>query len=822
MFWENLYRDLQYAYRGIRRNPGFSAVAVVTLALGIGANTAIFNAIDEALLRPLPLPNPEQLVAIYNFNQKTGSYNSSSYRDYKDFARQNRSLQQLAAYVRMPLDLSIGGSIERVPTEAVTVNYFSTLDLSPIAGRAFRPEDSDASDAVPVAMVAEDLWRNRFQGDPSLVGKTIELEDHRFLVVGIVPRRYRGTNLNWSDPPQVWIPIKSTALILPRLKKADIFHQRSMRWLLMIGRMKAGVNPSQAQADFQVVAAHLAQTEPATNRDMTIAAFSASHAKFWPAYRSSITQSLALFSAAAALVLLLACANVSNLLLERAFGRRREIAVRLSIGAARARIIRQLLTEDVLLVVPSFLLAVAVAFGLEKILLQFPNALGIPLALHLAVGGRMLLFCFLLSFITILLFGIAPALQATKADILPFLKESGNAVSAAFHRNWLRHSLVIVQVAFSMILLVCGGLFVHSLLNAYAIDLGFRPADLLTMAFELPQDKSGGEQPVRFLQGELERISSLAGVETATVAMDLPLTMMRSTISVTDPASTSGPIPVTYNMVGPNYLRTLGISLMSGRDLAMRDTGSSMKVAIVNQTFAKRLWGNGNPVGRIISVEEKPGRPTTVEIAGVAHDSKYESVWEEPEPYLYLAAWQWNSPARCLLVRTRGNPQSLIPAIRQQWQKGLPGMLLYGIRTEEEQMQISLSPQRVAAGFLGAFAILAVILASVGLYSVVAYSVIQRRREVGIRMAIGATPGTVVRHFLGQALYLTGIGLIVGVTAAGVLIRFIASQIKGISVYDPITFAAVASLLAIVTISAASIPAFRAARVDPLRALKEE
>jgi predicted permease len=819
-----LIGDLRVGLRMLRRNPAFAAAAMLTLALGIGAATAIFNAADETLLSPLPLPAPQQLVAVYSFDKKTAHYVSSSYPDFEDFSRRGRSFQHLSAYVRLPLDLTVGNTTERISVEAVSADYFSMLELPPLAGRAFSsPEDDESSSAPAAVMLGEELWRNRFEGDPNLVGKTITIEGSPLTVIGIVPARYRGANLNWGDPPQAWIPLSTVPLLLPRFKKVDIFYQRSARWLVLLGRLREGFTVSQAEAELQLIAANLAQADGATNRDITAKAFLASRFKFWPAYRSSVTQSLVVFILGAGFLLLLACANVSNLLLERAFARRREMAIRIALGAGHGRLVRQLMAENLLMVIGSFSLALLIAFALDAVLSRFPTALGIPLALDLGIRTRMLLFGLMLSFATLLMFGLVPALQASRPDVVPSLKETGNAPLQGGRGDWLQNSLVVAQVAFSMTLLAVGGIFVRSVLKAYSVDLGFRPANLLFMGFDPPGEQYGDGRSESFAQAALRRTSTLPGVENATIVWDVPLTMMQSTTQVLDVESRAPEVlRAAYNMVGPDYFHTLGIAILAGRDFAWSDREDSPKTAIVNQTLADRLWPRSNAVGHTLIVEDQPGRRTLVAVVGLARDSKYVSVWEHPQPYVYFAVWQWHYPVGSLIVRTRGKPQGLVREIQRGWQEASPNAPLYGIHTGEEHVRMSLAPQRFAVGLLASFAILAAIIAAVGLYGVVAYGVARRRRDIGIRIALGAEPGRVVCQILRQALSLTGIGLIVGAGAAGVLMRLIASQVKGVSPYDGVTFLAVSALLCIISLCAALIPATRAANVDPLAALRAE
>ncbi len=486
-------QDLVFAARTWRKSPAFAAAAICTLALGVGANTAIFSAIDEVLLRPLPVPQPDRLAAVYRFNQKTSKYLSTSYPVYQEMREGARSFEALSAYVRLQFNLTVEGHAERVPVEAVTGNYFDMMKLAPLAGRALR-EDDDAA-----VMLGEDLWRARFHADPSLVGRSVTLENVPFVVAGIVPRAFHGPNMNWGDPPQIWMPVRVTIALVPSFRALDILHQKQVEWLLVIGRLRPGVSIARAQAELRTLG---------RDPDVTTAVFPASNAKFWPAYRSSIGAWMAIFAAAAGLVLLLACANLSNLLLERVLGRRREIAIRLALGAGRGRIVRQLLTENLLLAVPGFGAALLVAQGLQKLMLGFPNAFGIRLAMQMTVESRVLLFCFLLSMAASALFGMAPALQATRRDVLPALKESGNT-TAASGQAWLRGGLVVAQVAFSMILLVAGGLFGRSLLRAYSLDLGFHSDHLLAMSFSLPMQVSG-DRAQEFYQQMLRQMAASA------------------------------------------------------------------------------------------------------------------------------------------------------------------------------------------------------------------------------------------------------------------------------------------------------------------------
>jgi putative ABC transport system permease protein len=809
-----MWRDIRFGVRTLRRSPAFTVAAILTLALGIGANTAIFSLIDEILLRPFPLPHPAQLAQVYSFNRKTSSFVSGSYPDYEDFRRQSHSFRQLAAYVRLPLDVTFDSHVERVSIEAVTDNYFAMLEVLPLAGRTIDGEDELAE--AQVAMIGETLWRQRFRGDPAILGKAIVIEDHRFTIVGVVPKRFQGMNLNWGDPPEVWIPLHACALVEPGFAAADIFHRR-LPWLVVTGRLQPSATVVQAEAELKTIAAGIARDQPATNRDLTARAFDLSHSKFWPAYRDSLTRSLMVFAGAAGLVLLLACANVSNLLLQRALKRQREFAIRLAIGAGRAGLVRQLMAESLLLAIPALGCALLVARGLEAILLSFPSAFGVTLALDLSLEKRVFFFSIAISLATTMLFGLVPAFQAMRPDLWPSLKDSGNS-PPAHPRDWLRRGLVVVQVSFSVALLLGGGLFARSLLNAYAVDAGFREQNLSVAEFHFPSSAST-ERVQAFRRNVVDRISALPGVQSAALASHPLLSPIHVVYEV---SSATASTPANGDPVGPDFLRTLEIPLIRGREFTSRDDGHSPKVAVVNQTLAAHLWPGQDAVGQTTMLRQGSATAVPVEIVGIARDAKYHSVWEESEPHLYLPILQSGLAGEYLAVRTRGRPEELFAVMRRQWDAIAPGVPLLGVSTGREALDRSLGTQRAAAALLGGFALVAILLASIGLYSVMAHSVTERTREIGIRVAIGAMPELVVREIVARALMLVLAGLVLGTAGSVATARLIASQVKDVSPYDPVTFCLVAALLVTVSLAAAWIPARRAARIDPALTLRCE
>ncbi len=613
----------------------------------------------------------------------------------------------------------------------------------------------------------------------------------------------------------MWIPLHACALVEPGF--TDIFHHR-LPWLVVTGRLLPSVTLAQAEAELKTIAVGIARDEPATNRDLTARVFELSRSKFWPAYRDSLTRFLMVFAGAAGLVLLLACANVSNLLLQRALRRQREFAIRLAIGAGRVDLVRQLMTESLLLAIPALGCALLVARGLEAILLSFPNVFGVNLALDLSLEKRVFFFSIAISLATTMLFGLVPAFQATRPEVWPSLKDSGNS-PPAHARDWLRRGLVVVQVSFSMVLLLGGGLFARSLLNAYAVDAGFQEHNLSIAEFQVPSTAS--TERVQAFRGDLvDRISALPGVQSAALTSNPLLSPIHVVYEV---SSASAKVPANGDLVGPDFLRTLQIPLIRGREFTSHDDSHSPRFAVVNQSLAARLWPDGpDAVGQTVMLQQGSASARPVEIVGIARDAKYHSVWEKSEPHLYLPILRTDLAGEYLAVRTRGRPDELIASIGRQWDTMAPGVPLLRVRTGREALDSSLGAQRAAAALLGGFALVAILLASIGLYSVMAHSVTERTREIGIRVAIGAMPERVARDIVAKALMLVLTGLILGAAGSVAMARLIASQVKDLSPYDPVTFCAVVALLVTVSLAAAWIPARRAARIDPALTLRDE
>jgi predicted permease len=815
----DLVNDLRYALRKLAASPVFAASATLTVALGIGANTAVFSLINEVLMRPLPLPDAQRIAAVYTYDKKHASYLSTSYPDFQDLQRRSATFEAMSAYVRLPMKLGRGDRVERLPGEAVSSNYFSMLQLAPVLGRMFEPSD-DSSGAVTAVMLSEQLWTSEFNRDPKSIGEAITIEEHPAVVVGIVPKSYQGANLNWSDPPQIWIPIESLPAVMPRFRAINILQQRNIRWLLVLGRTRAGTTIQTAGAELETLISSLAADHP-EDRGLTLRTFPASRSKFWPAYRNSVATSLAVFAGASVLVLLLACANISNLLLAKSLQRRHEVAIRMALGVSRARLIRQLMTESLVLAVPAFLLAMLLADTLGRILAQFPNGLGIPLSFAPEMDWPVIGFCALLSLFTILSFSLAPAIRGTRSELVSSLKESGRSASASGILG-LRDALVLTQVALSTILLIGAVLFTRSLLKGYSIDLGFASTNLITAGFDLPASQSDGESRARVLNQLLQSIGEIPGVEGAALVSNQPLSGVTTRLQIA--GSTSGSangLSANYVVTTPEFFSLFRIPLVDGREFTSHDGANSQKVGVVNETLARDLWHGRNPVGRTIMVQQGPAR-IPVEIVGVARDARYGSVWEKPGDWLWLANGQWPITPDYVVLRARTNRDVFLPLFRASWEKFAPRTPLYGLRTVDEQIQLALAPQRLAAGLLSAFGALAAILACVGIYGLLAYSVNQRRSEIAIRLALGASQAIIVRLVTTRTLLLVGIGALAGFLLAIAGMPMVAAGTKGISRYDVSLFAWAGSLLLTVALAAIIPPVLSALGMSPVEALRQE
>jgi putative ABC transport system permease protein len=827
-FIEALVWDVRYGVRMLRKNPGFTAVAVVTLALGIGVNTALLSFADALLFRPLPVKDPARVLTLYRRSIKDPQYYSPFSRP--EFLDLRRSVQEvfpdLLAYCSFPVNLSMAGNNERVDGEIVSGNYFTVLGVRPALGRGFLPEEDETAGAHPVAVISYGLWQQRFGRDPNILGRTIALNGHSFAIVGVAPSGFRGADLEAA--PDVWFPLMMHAEVSPwGGAGVDLFDNSGTDWLTVMGRLKRGANFRQAEAALQTVGRRFELAYPESAKGWTITAFPSGQAKFYPGTRQGLFPLLALLLGSAGFVLLIACANVANLLLARAAARQREFAVRCALGAGRRRLFQQSLTESVLLAGLGGVAGVVLAYGIPPLIKVFPLPPFVsPQALEFTLDWRSLACALLLSLATALLFGLLPTLQGTRVELAAGVKDERSA--RGYRRSRLRAFLVVTQMALSLLLLIATGLFVQSVRKALTANPGFETRNLLLATVNLGvqgYDKQRGQEFYRQLP---ERVAALPGVRTATWLAKIPLDIYRFATDIQvegapgQPASTMN---VDFNLVAPGCFRTLGIPQLRGRDFTAQDLPASPHVAVVSETMAQRLWPNRDPLGQRFRLNwfgEANALGEPIEVVGLVADSKYRTWTESPRLVMYLPLSQNYLPQMTLLVRTSGNPTRLLGPIQNEVKVLDSQLPLFNVKTMRQQINISVWPQELGSGVLGAFGLLALLLAAVGIYGTMSFVVVQRTHEIGIRMALGAARRDVMKSVLAQALRLVLAGLAIGLVGALALTRLIASLLFEVKPTDPATFAAVCLILTAVAVLASYLPARRAARVDPMVALRYE
>lgn len=817
---ETLLKDLRYGIRSLLKQPGFASVAVLSIALGIGVNTTIFSFVNAVLFRPLPFPESDQLVRLWDGN-------AASYPDYVAYRDDSNVFSSLAAYAQRPLSLNVNGESERIYGEIVTGNYFDVLKVKPAIGRGFLQEEDRTPGTHPVVVLSNALWRRQFNSDPAILGKGIKLNNDSFTVIGVMPEKFAGATL--ISPPDVWVPMIMEPVVDPGSRSLT---SPDEGWLMMLGRLKPDVKLAGAQAAAETIASRLHQARRERNSgpeqmDRRIVAVAEARGLMVPpAGRVPALLAITIVMAVVALVLLVACANVANMLLARAVSRRKEIAVRLALGAGRWRIIRQMLTESVLLSliggVGGLLLA---AWSTNLLATLLPQSIpGNSIAPDVSLDVRVFLYTFLLSAVTGVIFGLAPALQSSKPDVVATLKDQAVKFGRGRTRFTLRNLLVVTQVAVSMLLLVAAGLFLRNLQNTQHPEPGFVTDSGLMMSFDLGlarYDKARGQI---FEEQLLQRVRSLPQIQSASLAEFVPLT---DAGSLTPLYVEGEPTPdrfdddslLSNNTVGLDYFRTMGIPFVMGRDFNASDTASSPEVIVVNETLARRLAPDGNAVGKRIRMDSKGGY---LEVVGVVRDIKYRQLSEKPPFFGYLPLSQRYRSSMTLHVRTPSDPVAAINQLRAEIKTLDPELPLTGVKTMQEHMRLPLAPAKLLALLSSTFGILALLLASIGLYGVMAYLVGSRTREIGIRMALGAQTSGVRRLVIVQGMRLALSGVAVGVVAALALTRVLSGVLYGVSATDPFTFAGVVVLLAGVALLACLVPAWRATKVDPLVALRYE
>jgi putative ABC transport system permease protein len=808
----DLLQDLRYGLRSLRKNPGFASVAILTLALGIGANTAIFSVVNAILLRPLPYDNSERIVRIGGTNlRKTRTLGTFSPQDFFDWRERSTSFETMAAYDGWSPGLTgAEGEPERVEAAKVSSGFFDVLKASPMLGRVFLPSDEQRGNHFSVVL-SHRLWQRRFGSDPDIVSRGLTLNGQSFTVIGVMPASFAGPKFSGGDfeSAELWVTFA------PDLSQWS----RDGRSVdAAIARLKPGVSLEQAQAELSLIAAQLQQQYPDTNAG-TGGAVVSLHEQLVAGVRPA----LLVFLAAVGLVLLIACANVANLLLARSAARQKEMAVRTALGAGRLRIIRQLLTESVLLAALSGAIGVLLAWWAVGVLTSLGSGF-LPQLGGTRIDARVLVSTLAVSLLTGVAFGLAPALAASQPDLNETLKESGRNLTGGINRRNVRGLLVITEVALSLLLLVGAGLLLKSFVRLQRVSPGFEARNVLTMNVFL----SGARYPedwqhAAFFDQVLQRLRSLPGVESAGVVSNLPISGNFDQISFYvegQPVAEREDIPdVERYMVDPNYFQTMRIPLRGGRFFNEGDRAAAPPVAIINESVADRFWPGEDPIGKRVRTD--PSRPWLT-VVGVAGDVRHSGLETAPNLQLYLAHQQSPSQFMTFVVRSVNHPEAQISAVREQVWAVDKDQPVYDLRTMEQLLSESLAQRRFTMLLLGIFAGVALVLAVSGLYGVMSYTVVQRTHEIGLRMALGAQSGDVLKLVVGGGLKLVMIGVVIGLAAAFVLTRVMSSLLFGVSATDPTTFITTSLVLTSVAMLASYIPARRATKVDPLVALRYE
>ncbi|MBZ5561501.1 MAG: ABC transporter permease [Acidobacteriia bacterium] len=816
----SLLQDLRYALRTLARTPGFTAVIVISIALGIAANTTVFSIVNGLMLGVLPVRDPQRLVSF-------SGRGSLSYPDYIDYRDQTKDVFEgvAAHFPFIPASLGGAGEPERAWGEAVSGNYFSILGIKPQQGRFIVPAEDEVQGRDAVVVLSYDLWRRRFASDAAVVGRSVVLNGQRYTVVGVAPAGFHGASRGIL--PEFWVPLAMAGQIMPDLGKLDVVKERNNQWLLVMARLKPDVTRTQAIAAVNVVTQRIDDTYHKDRKGCARRAVSLTTAGgLFGDIRQPAVGLMAILTFVVGLVLLAACANVANLLLARATVRQKEIAIRTALGAGRRRLVRQLLTESLLLALlgaaGGLVLAAFAARGISRFELPLP----IPLLFDFNVDLRVLAFTAGLAILTTLLFGLAPALRATRPDLVAALK-SESTILTRVGRLSLRNALVVVQVALSMVLLVGTGLFLRSLANASSMDLGMRPENVLLMAFDPKLQHYSHERAQQFLSDLRERVSPLAGVQAVSYVDSIPLSIGGINYDFNAGGGNAGsaqPVNADVYDVGSDFFKTMGIPLLRGRDFN-RQTDDE-RVAIINETMARQLFPKDDPLGRTM-LSTMASEKTTFTVIGIARDSKSRTLGEKPSTCAYLfvepnpeKVMSWFGIS--IVVKTASHPRGLVRQVREQIGRLDPNLAVFNVETMQEHVDKSLLLPRISALLLGVFGTVGLTLAAIGLYGVMSFSVRRRTREIGIRMALGANPAGVLKMVVRQGLTLTGVGLVIGLALAFVLGRFASSLLYGVSGTDNLTFVAVTLVLLAAALAAIIFPARRAARVEPTTALHYE
>ena len=810
--WEDeMVQDLRYGLRVLLRSPAFTLVAIATLALGIGANTAIFTVVNALLLRPLGgVAAPDRLVQIGRQYPDKTYLSDSGYPDYLDYRTQSTVTSGVAAMMPTALHVSTGDAAERIEAEMVTSNFFEVLGVRAAQGRLISAVDEQDGKARPVVVISFRLWQRRFDGSAGIVGTPIRIGNHDFVVIGVADPQFEGIKI--GTPRDAWIPLLSLHEIDPN--RAALFGRRGPSWLEVFGRLADGVTLERARAQFAVIAERLQQAYPQTNTRVAIGVDPDLGRE------SDVNERLRRFAyvpfVAVGILLLIACANVAGLLLARSVARQKEIATRLALGAARVRIVRQLLTESLILALAGGTAGLFVGMWLTRWLRSLlpETYLFLSFNLDFGVDWRVFGFMLLVTTITGVTFGLVPGISASRTNLVPTLKGARGKQHGS--NVGLRGILVVTQVALSLIMLVAAGLSIATFRNASAIDTGYQIDNVLTARIDLAKQGYNAARGRVFQQQLLERVAQMPGVEAAGFAMTLPLNDGRWEDSIHREEDRKR-VQTFQNVISPRYLDAMRIPILAGRALSDLDDSTRPSVGLVNETLAERMWPNDSPLGRRFIYK---GR--TVEVVGLARDIKGRDLFERPGPMMYLPIAQDYHPTTVLHIRAGVAPTQLIPALRREIQALDPHLPIYSVKALGEHVAATLTPQRLLAYLMTSLSLLALVLAGIGLYGLMSYTVTERTAEIGIRMALGARKQEVVRLFVARGIKLAGVGIVVGLIGAFGVTRLMKGLLFGVSPVDPLTFALVPLVLIAAALMACYIPARWAAGADPKIALRYE
>jgi len=821
-----LWQDIRYAARVLRKSPGFTLVVVLSLALGIGANTAVFSIVNAYVLRPMPVDDPNRLVAIYFTAPRIGNdMVGLSYPDLLDYRKQDTGLADIMGSTGIPLSIAEGGESELVWGEIVTGNYFSGMGVHPVVGRGFLPEEDRAPGEKPVCVLNYNFWQRRFQGNPNVVGKTIKINDHSLTVVGVAPHGFIGTQL-FNFVPDVWVPAMMQQTIEPAY--GNYLEGRDNRWINARARLKPGVTRKQAEAALNVAAQQLARQYPREDKDIRAHVIpGGARTQPFLVANGMISAITGILAAVVLLVLLVACANVANLLLARASTRGREMAIRIAVGASRIRLIRQLLTESVLLALAAGVLGLLFALWFNDQSRRFYPTLDFQtsdLDYDTKFDLRLLPFAFLISLLTSVFFGLFPALRASKVDQVSAMKGESTSVQVGRFRIGRGNLLVMLQVALSCVLLICGGLFLRSMRFANNTDPGFYRNGITLFSVNLDLRHYDAAHGHAFQRDLMDRLHTVSGVDAVSMAFPLPLDAYTDASAVLP----EGYVPRTereenragLSVVGPDYFETMGTRIVAGRAINRSDTETSPKVAVINETMARRYWQTPE---RAIGRKFAPGRgEPLIEVAGVAKNGTYTVFGEAARSYYFTPLTQNYQGRVTILIRSKQSPETLMPALRRELSALDPTVPAFGVRSMPQFLNRITSFYDMGASLIGTFAIIALALAAVGIYGVLHFTVARRTREIGIRMALGAPQSQVLSLVLGRSLLWVSIGLAIGVGIAFSVAGITGRLLAGVSGSDPLTIGAVVVLFGLIAFLASVVPARRASRVNPTVALRYE